>query len=220
MMLRRIVLALSALIASAGLVLGAYGQQVPYSSGINGSSGGTLAANAVLAWPDGSNISNVAASTLGMYGPSGSSDVLLGTSAILNGASTTQLQVAGAAYFVAGSNYNRSVYTLSPYSDNSASLGDGTYRWKSLNMYYVNTGRVGAVTINAATGRVNIAAAGTSVVVNNNIVSANSHIFCNVSNVDTTAKTCQVTPGASTFTITLGAAATAQVAVDFFVVGS
>lgn len=109
---------------------------------------------------------------------------------------------------------------LLPGGVGTVDLGSTLFSWKRFYADFTNTGTVGAVTINKSAGRVNIAAAGTSVVVTNANVTAAAHVFCNVANVDTTAKTCQVTPGAGTMTITLGASATAQVAIDFFVVNS
>lgn len=106
-------------------------------------------------------------------------------------------------------------------------LGNGTIKdfsgsLKLTKLYadYTNTGTVGAVTINKASGRVNIAAAGTSVVVTNSFCTAAAHVFANVSTADNTAKSAQVTPAAGSFTVTLNAAATGQVAIDFFIVNA
>lgn len=81
-----------------------------------------------------------------------------------------------------------------------------------------NTGTVGAVVINNNSGRCNIAAAGGSVVVTNNKVTAASHIFVNIQTADATAKSAIATAAAGSFTITLVAAATGQIAIDFLVV--
>ena len=99
-------------------------------------------------------------------------------------------------------------------------LGAVNFWFKRLYIDFTNTGTVGAVTINKAAGRVNIAAAGTSVVVTNSLCTAAAHVFPNLATVDTTAKSAQITPAAGSFTITLNAAATAQVAVDFFIVNA
>jgi hypothetical protein len=85
---------------------------------------------------------------------------------------------------------------------------------------YTNTATVGAVTINKAAGRVNIAASGTSVVVTNSLVTAASHVMAVISTNDATAVLKNVVPAAGSFTITLNAAATAQTSIDFFVVSS
>lgn len=98
--------------------------------------------------------------------------------------------------------------------------GTATQGWKRFYVDYTNTATIGAVTINKAAGRVNIAAAATSVVVTNSFCTANAKVFCNIQTADTTAKTAQATSAAGSFTITLNAAATAQVAIDFFIVNS
>jgi hypothetical protein len=105
-------------------------------------------------------------------------------------------------------------------SNGNYSLGSSTLGWKRLFIDYTNTGTVGAVTINKAAGRVNIAAAGTSVVVTNSLCTVNAHVFANITTTDGTAKTAQVTPAAGSFTITLNTSATGQVAIDFFIVNA
>ena len=107
-----------------------------------------------------------------------------------------------------------------PTTNGAVALGQGSIGWKQLFVDYTNTGTVGAVTINKAAGRVNIAAAGTSVVVTNSLVTAASKVFAVVAQADATAYVRNVVPAAGSFTITLGAAATAQVAIDFFVVNA
>lgn len=67
-----------------------------------------------------------------------------------------------------------------------------------------NSGTVGAVTINNNSGRYNK-------------VTAASHVFLNLETVDATAKSCIAVAAAGSFTITLNAASTGQVAIDFLV---
>lgn len=81
---------------------------------------------------------------------------------------------------------------------------------------YTNTATVGAVTIDKASGRVNIAAAGTSVVVTNSLVTAASHVQAWASQADTTARVTSVVPVAGSFTINT-VATTAQTSFDFVV---
>ena len=81
---------------------------------------------------------------------------------------------------------------------------------------YTNTATVGAVTINKASGRVNIAAAGTSVVVTNSLVTAASHVCAWPSTNDTTARVTAVVPAAGSFTIHT-VETTAQTSFDFVV---
>jgi len=76
----------------------------------------------------------------------------------------------------------------------------------------------GAVTTTAIQGRVGIAAAGTSVVISNPSFTTESKIFAMLSNAaaDGTAfGIARITPAAGTVTITLLAAATAAVSIDW-----
>ena len=75
---------------------------------------------------------------------------------------------------------------------------------------------VGAQTINALSGRFQVAAAATSVIITNNQVTANSIIFAEISSVDATARVNAVVPIAGLFTVFL-TAPTAQTSVSFFV---
>lgn len=109
---------------------------------------------------------------------------------------------------------------IQPVFNGAVALGAGNLGWKKLYLDYTNTVTVGAVTINKAAGRVNIAAAGTSIVVTNSFVTAASKVFAQVSQADGTAYIKNVVPAAGSFTINLGAAATAQTSVDFFVVNA
>jgi len=79
-------------------------------------------------------------------------------------------------------------------------------------------GTTGDRTINELAGTVNIAAAGTTVTVTNSLVTANSIVFCTLRTNDTTATVKNVVPTAGSFTINLGAAATGEVSIGFFVV--
>jgi hypothetical protein len=79
-------------------------------------------------------------------------------------------------------------------------------------------GTTGNVTINALAGTVNIAVAGTTVTVTNSLVTANSLVFCTLRTNDTTATVKNVVPAAGSFVINLGAAATGEVSIGFFVV--
>jgi hypothetical protein len=96
----------------------------------------------------------------------------------------------------------------------------GAMKMAKLYIDYTNTGTVGAVTINKAAGRVNIAASGTSVVVTDSVVTAASHVFGVISTNDATATLKNIVPAAGSFTITLTAATTAQTSIDFFVVNA
>lgn len=76
----------------------------------------------------------------------------------------------------------------------------------------------GAVSTTATTGRVGIAAAGSSVVITNPMFNTESKVMANLSNAaaDATALyITRITPAAGTVTITVNAAATAAIAIDW-----
>lgn len=103
------------------------------------------------------------------------------------------------------------------------SLGKATNLFPKLYIDYTNTGTVGAVTINKAAGRVNIAAASQTVVVTNSFSTVAAHCFVNINSttVDSTMTSvnCDTsTPGA--ITIRGNSPATTQRPVDFFIVNA
>jgi len=79
-------------------------------------------------------------------------------------------------------------------------------------------GTTGAQTINRPSGTVNFAAAATTLVVTNSLCTTSSLVFAEVRTNDTTAYIKNVIPGSGSFTITLGAAATAETSVGFFII--
>lgn len=81
-----------------------------------------------------------------------------------------------------------------------------------------SSGTPGAQTSNTPSGRCSIAAAGTSVVVTNNLVTAASRVFATCGTADATATIKNIVPAAGSFTVTLGAAATATTNINWFVV--
>jgi len=98
---------------------------------------------------------------------------------------------------------------------------NGTARVQgALNFNPTNTasGTTGNQTINKASGTVNIAAAGTTVTVTNSLVSATSIVFAVIRTNDATATIKNVVPAAGSFVINLGAAATAETSIGFFVI--
>mgnify|MGYP001602994430 CR=1 FL=1 len=123
------------------------------------------------------------------------------------------LQVAGSAIWQWTST------AFEPITNGTPSIGSAGFGIKGLYVDYTNTGTVGAVTINKATGRVNIAATGTSVVVTNDKVTAASHVMAWMSSADGTAGVTSVVPAAGSFTITC-AAVTGQTSFDFFVINT
>ena len=108
---------------------------------------------------------------------------------------------------------------LLPVSTGAFSIGSGTYGIKRLYMDYTNTGTIGAVTINKASFRANIALGATSVVVTNSLVTAASKVFCVAAQNDTTGRVTATVPGAGTVTIH-SIATTADMAIDCLVVNA
>lgn len=78
-------------------------------------------------------------------------------------------------------------------------------------------GTTGAQTINKTTGTVNFAAAATSLVVTNSLVTANSIIICTVGTNDTTMKSVAAVATSGSFTLYPDAAPTAETRVNFLV---
>lgn len=78
-------------------------------------------------------------------------------------------------------------------------------------------GTTGNQTINKVAGRVNIAAGGTSVVVTNSLVTANSIVLVIAATADATARVTSVVAGAGSFTINT-VAVTAETAFNFLVI--
>lgn len=79
-------------------------------------------------------------------------------------------------------------------------------------------GTTGAQTINKPTGKVNFAAGATSLVVTNNLCTANSIVLLNQQTLDATMSTCNAIPDAGFFTIVAVGTPTAEVKVAFMVI--
>jgi hypothetical protein len=79
------------------------------------------------------------------------------------------------------------------------------------------TGTTGAQTINDTAGSVNFAAAATSLVVTNSLVTTSSVILATVATNDTTLKSVQAVAAAGSFTLYANTAATAETRVNFLV---
>jgi hypothetical protein len=79
------------------------------------------------------------------------------------------------------------------------------------------SGTTGAQNINKISGSVNFAAASSSLVVTNSLVTTSSNVQVQVCGTDATAKTATVTLANGSFTITLNASATAETKVVFLI---
>lgn len=113
---------------------------------------------------------------------------------------------------------------LAPVSSALVDLGSTSLLWKGVYAQRLLLDKtvsavIGAVTINKAAGRCNIAAAASSVVVTNSLVDANSIIHATIATNDATAILKNVVAGSGIITITTTAAVTANTAVNFSIVG-
>lgn len=95
----------------------------------------------------------------------------------------------------------------------SASLANGVTTPKTITA----AGTTGAQTINKPCGSVNFAAAATSLVVTNSMVTTSSAIQCTVGTNDATMTCAQAVAGSGSFTIYPNAAPTGETRVNFFI---
>ena len=79
-------------------------------------------------------------------------------------------------------------------------------------------GTTGAQTIDRPSGTVNFAAGASALVVTNALCTTDSIVFATVRTNDSTAYIKNVVPAGGSFTINLGAAATAETSVGFFII--
>lgn len=151
------------------------------------------------------------------------------------GAITTQREVyfPAVTYAFAGASVITNAATLAiggaPIAGTNATLTNSYNLWLqsgtmrsegkiSFDSTITAGGTTGAQTINKPTGSVNFAAAASSLVVTNSLVTANSFIIPIVMTNDTTMKSCQVVPTAGSFTLYPNATPTAETKVAFIVV--
>ena len=108
---------------------------------------------------------------------------------------------------------------IGPNANGASDLGNTTLGFKRLYMDYTNTATIGAVTINKASFRANVALGATSVVVTNSLVTAASKVLCVAAQNDTTGRVTATVPGAGTVTVH-SIATTANMAVDCMVINA
>lgn len=105
----------------------------------------------------------------------------------------------------------------SPLSAAAFSLGTAALPWQQLFVDFTNTATVGSVTINKASGTVNMAALGSTLTVTNSLVTANSRIIPALSSDPGVALSIWCVGGAGSFTVNTRPAVVNQTAIDFIV---
>lgn len=113
-------------------------------------------------------------------------------------------------------NFNGSIL---PVANETQDIGATGTRWKAIYLGRTITaaGTTGAQTINKSTGTVNFAAAATTLVVTNSLVTTSSIIFLTPQTADTTCIAFAAVMAAGSFTITANAACAAETVVGFLV---
>lgn len=148
-----------------------------------------------------------------IHGPDGSGSNIAGGTLQLGGGRGTGTGVGGSTVIVgspaggAGSVTNAAVAV-------ATFTGAGDVQFQKT---VIAAGTTGAQTINKTMGRVNFAAAATSLVVTDSLVTANSIILATVASNDATMKSVAVVAGSGSFTLFANAAPTTETAVNFLV---
>jgi hypothetical protein len=158
--------------------------------------------NVAIGWEAGSFLANGTTPATGLQ-----SCVLVGTKTRVNAATDINSIVIGRDAVGAGSN----TVVLGHTTVTQTYLRGGI----NLNKTVTAAGTTGAQTINNPTGSVNFAAAATSLVVTNSLVTANSIIQLTVASNDATMKSAVAVAGAGSFTIYPNANPTAETRVNF-----
>jgi hypothetical protein len=119
---------------------------------------------------------------------------------------------------------NNLAVTITDYSANAiaVTLTGCTYKLMlygniATSKTIIAVGTTGNQTIDTVSGRVNIAAAGTTITITNSLVTANSIIMCTLATNDATAQINNVVAGAGSFVINI-VACTAETAINFLVI--
>lgn len=120
----------------------------------------------------------------------------------------------GGSFIVKGAPAGSSGSSLNAYQNNFIVTAAGDIQTQKT---VTAGGHTGAQTINKPSGSVNFAAAATSLVVTNSLVTDKSVIICTVATDDATMKSVNVVAGSGSFTLNANAAATAETRVNFLV---
>lgn len=131
-------------------------------------------------------------------------------------ASTPGISIAGTNYFY---------WTTTGFkaaANGAYDIGGAAAAFRRLYLDYTNTATVGDVTINKASGRVNLGAGGTTLILTNSLITAASHIFLNSDGAPGNVVAVQFYAVAAGGSCTINAvpAVTNQTAIDFVVVNA
>ena len=137
-----------------------------------------------------------------------------GSNLELGGGQSTGNVTGGSVVFLGSPAGGASNSTPNTYQTNLTITANGDIQ---LQKTVTAGGTTGAQTINKPIGSVNFAAAATSLVVTNSLVTANSIIVATVATNDATMQSVNVVAGSGSFTINANAAATAETRVNFLV---
>ena len=137
-----------------------------------------------------------------------------GSNLELGGGQSTGNVTGGSVVFLGSPAGGASNSTPNTYQTNLTITANGDIQ---LQKTVTAGGTTGAQTINKPIGSVNFAAAATSLVVTNSLVTANSIIIATVATNDATMQSVNVVAGSGSFTINANAAATAETRVNFLV---
>lgn len=186
----------------------------------------------------GSRVTIVIAANAGSYSQISATS---GTAFYLSAGTSTDINISPGAndYHIFNKSGNVGIGTLSPsgrMNIRGSNLSSGTnallvqnstpsdiYKIENdgkISYWATNTaaGTTGAQTINRPSGTVNFGIGASSLVVTNSLCTTASLVFAEVRTNDSTAYIKNVVPGSGSFTINLGAAATAETSVGFFII--
>jgi hypothetical protein len=151
----------------------------------------------------------------GIYGVGTASNYLAGNTVIGTTTPSARLHVRG-SNTSSGTNALLVQNNRSPTPDDIYKIeNDGKITYLATNTAAGNTG---AQTINRPSGTVNFLGGTSALVVTNSLCTTSSIVFATVRTNDATATIKNVVPAAGSFTINLGANATAETSVGFFII--
>lgn len=201
--------------ATTGFVTGAAGAGTVTIGASNGANAGWIFGNAASVASGAAGFGYVWATSIT---PTNANYSLAssGSATNVNAGTTVALVIANASKAILNAS------TFSPFTNALIGLGSANVGWKQVFMDFTNTGTVGSVTINKPSGRVNLAAAGTTLTLTNSLITAASKVFLQMASApgNAVAVSWVVVPAAGSAVITCTPAVTNQTAIDFFVVNA